>query len=222
MINIKRIFGFASLAVIIGISSSFSFISSETRNKSAMEEAIWSKKEVAYNNTGASIKSNFYAMQGAEQEHNVNYDTIIPMNPEQNSDIVSSLEENMGKLDLAMQESSEIMRSLKNDSSKYLDRDQLIISDESQMCIDEFEMQKIETDYSGVSNHIGNNVIAGVDIALPATSIFGNQYNSKVKLNESVEINSATMKVVGVLLKHGLEDQALSMIEKELTFSNIN
>ena len=221
MINIKRIFGFASLAVIIGISSSFSFISSENRKKSAMGEAIWSKKEVAYN-TGTSIKSNLYAMQGVEQEHNVNYDTIIPMNPEQNSDIVSSLEENMGKLDLAMQESSEIMRSLKNDSSKYLDRDQLIISDESQMCIDEFEMQKIETDYSGVSNHIGNNVIAGVDIALPATSIFGNQYNSKVKLNESVEINSATMKVVGVLLKHGLEDQALSMIEKELTFSNIN
>ena len=221
MINIKRICGFASLAVIIGISSSFSFISSENRNKSAMGEAIWSKREIACNN-GTSTKSNLYAMQGAEQECNVNYNTIIPMNPEQNSDIVSSLEENMDKLDLAMQESSEIMRSLKNDSSKYLDREQLIISDESQMCIDEFEMQKIETDYSGVSNHIGNNVIAGVDITLPTNSIIGNQYNSKMKLSNPVEINSATMKVVGVLLKHGLEDQALSMIEKELTFSSIN
>ncbi len=221
MVNIKRIFGFAMLAMIIGISSSFSFIHSENIGRSDACGSIWSKKEVAYN-TGTSIKSNLYAMQGIEQDHDVNYDNIIPMNPEQNSNIVGSLENNMDRLDLAMQESSEIMRSLKTGSSKYLDMDQAIISDESQMCIDDFEMQKIETDYSGTSNHIGNNVIAGVDITLPATRIISNNYSPKIKLNKPLEINSATMKVVGVLLRHGLEDRALGMIEKELTFSKIN
>ncbi len=208
MANLRKIGGFTALLVMAGVLTSVSFWEHEQAGKSMENIEIWSTRESAIDSvpTGGS---GIYAMQGAESDSDMDYNSIIPIEPRINKTITENFDNSVQQLDLAMQESAEIMKSLNTNSAAYLDNGQLLPQDQAQMNIDEFEMQSLEDETAGnISSNINNQVIADVDISYPAARAGRSRHSG--------EISSATMKVVDVLLKYGMDDRAVSVIERDL------
>ncbi len=207
MANLRKFGGFAALLVMAGVLTSVSFWEHEHAGKSMDNLKIWSTRESAIDTVGDG-NSGIYAMQGFESDSAIDYNSIIPIEPRVNKTITDNFDSSVEQLDLAMQESAEIMKSLNTNSAAYLDNGQVLQQDQAQMNIDEFEMQSLEDETAENISSINNQVIANVDISYPAGRVSSNSVPG--------EISSATMKVVEVLLKYGMDDRAVSVIERDL------
>ena len=202
MINFGKVIGFTALLLAAGVLTSMNF-SSEREHASG---EIWSSPQTALR-TGAFVSGDISAMQGSEDRVGVNYDRIIPLNHGTNADLTAAFDNSVELLDQALQESSEVMRSLKTGSAACLDDGLLGRQDESGLCIDDFEMQKIKDESTDLSSLPVDNMVAEVDIALPAAR--------RLQRSRSGEISAGTLKVVEVLLRYGMDDRALSVLEDE-------
>ena len=201
MINFKKVVGFTALMLAAVVLTSLNF----SRRQERVASEIWSSPQAALP-TGQMPTGDISAMQGTSEEMEVDYDRIIPLNHRSNADLAESFDSSVELLDQAMQESNEIMRSLKTGSAACLDDGLLREQGEDGLCIDDFEMQKIPGESGGISSLPADNVIAEVDIALPVAR--------RLRKNYSAPISDATMKVVEVLLRYGMDDRALSVLEE--------
>lgn len=218
--KVKKLLGVVTVVFAAGVFGSGGFINSNNPGwENSSDLGIWSKR-VGSTGEMPAESEDLFMMQGTDSDCSVDYDAIIPVNPasiEKHSSGLSTdyLERNMNRLDIAMRQSSEIMSNLKGRSAEYMDESQIFIMDNSQMRIDEFEVQELKPAVSGVSSIYDGNIYAEVDISMPA-SVQSGYRSGAASLSQAREISSATMKVVGVLLRFGQEDRALSMIESEL------
>ncbi len=219
MIRFKKI---VALPVVIAAAGLFCSITMVENAKQLTNESseIWSTREVSFQSVGNESEG-ILSMQGTELDSEVDYDRVIPISSGV-ADVYSNIESNMGRLDSAMQESAEIMRSLNTQSSGYIDGGQILIPSDAELSIDEFEMQKIEPENKSISASFNNKVIAAVDISMPKYRTSGKKIAVRRANESNGVISSATMKVVNVLLDHGEDARALSMIESELFGVELN
>ena len=219
MIRFKKI---VALPVVIAAAGLFCSITMVENSKQLTNESseIWSTREVSFQSVGNESEG-ILSMQGTELDSEVDYDRVIPISSGV-ADVYSNIESNMGRLDSAMQESAEIMRSLNTQSAGYIDGGQILIPSDAELSIDEFEMQKIEPENKSISASFNNKVIAAVDISMPKCRASGKKIAVRRANESNGVISSATMKVVNVLLDHGEDARALSMIESELFGVELN
>ncbi len=201
--------------MLVALLVTTSFVTSIEDRAPAESSSIWSKPEFAFAGKG-DYADGLAAMQGIELDSGVDYDLASPMVAGNYQDIFQGLESNISKLDAAMYRSSEILRSLKTESEEDLDYGQVVQPQEEQMRIEDFALQGFEAESQQQEQNIGRAEIVGVDISLPGGLGEMQRRSCRHESVDTTAISSATMKVVGVLLKFGMEERALSMIESEI------